>query len=403
MKKCCKDIDITDAYQIEPFIEECIKNHGKRHDFSVFIKKEGLINEYRQLLNGNISARYEIAIAIAKKIATMIKARNIPVLKTWAKERYDDSSQKMRLIGNETVLQRFLDYIVVYGCHELWHRKLVREQCSSIKGRGQLYGVKLLRKYILKDNQNMRWAVKHHIRYIRKCKYFVKLDIRHCYESIDKTILMNQLIHDIKNSDMVYLWKSLLGSYTDTTNGLLIGALPSQYASQYIVANLYRKAMSNPSIMHMATYMDDMILFASNRRKLLKAVKALIVYARDTLHLTIKSNFAIKKLENEPIDMMGYVLHANGKITIRARGFIHARRLLLRYERQGYLTISQSKRIVSYKGYFKQSNSYNSYARFNRAFRYAQKVISKHERNKKHGTGSNIICNAAQNYIPANG
>ena len=81
MKKCCKDIDITDAYQIEPFIEECIKNHGKRHDFSVFIKKEGLINEYRQLLNGNISARYEIAIAIAKKIATMIKDRNIPVLK----------------------------------------------------------------------------------------------------------------------------------------------------------------------------------------------------------------------------------------------------------------------------------------------------------------------------------
>ena len=245
--------------------------------------------------------------------------------------------------------------------------------------------------------------MKRHIRYIRKCKYFVKLDIRHCYESIDKTILMNQLIHDIKNSDMVYLWKSLLGSYTDTTNGLLIGALPSQYASQYIVANLYRKAMSNPSIMHMATYMDDMILFASNRRKLLKAVKALIVYALDTLHLTIKSNFAIKKLENEPIDMMGYVLHANGKITIRARGFIHARRLLLRYERQGYLTLSQSKRIVSYKGYFKQSNSYNSYARFNRAFRYAQKVISKHERNKQHGTSSNIICNAAQNYISANG
>ena len=55
------------------------------------------------------------------------------------------------------------------------------------------------------------------------------------------------------------------------------------------------------------------------------------------------------------------------------------------------------------EGYFKQSNSYNSYARFNRASRYAQKIISKHERNKQHGTSSNIICFAAQNYISANG
>lgn len=403
MKKCCKNIDVTNAYAIEPFIEECIKNHGKRHDFSAFIKKEGLYNEYRQFLKGSIAARYEISVAIAEKIATMIQTKTIPPLKTWARERYDDSSQKMRLIGNETVLQRFLDYIAVYGCQELWHRKLVREQCSSIKGRGQLYGVKLLRKYILKDNQNMKLAVKHHIRYTRKCKYFVKLDIRHCYESIDKQILMNQLTHDIKNDDMLYLWRCLLKSYDGTTDGLLIGALPSQYASQYVVVNLYRKAMENQYVTHMATYMDDMILFSPNRRKLLKVVKELIRYATDTLHLTIKLNFAIKKLSNEPIDMMGYVIHANGKVTIRARGFIHARRLLLRYEKQGFLTLSQSKRLVSYKGYFKQSNSYNSYGRFNKAFCYAQKVISQHERNKQHGTGSNIICNAAKGNISKGG
>ena len=403
MKKCCKNIDITDAYTIEPFIEGCIKNHGKRHDFSVFIKKEGLSNAYRQFLKGDITAHYEISITIAKKISTMIKERSILPLHTWAKERYDDSSRKMRLIGNETVLQRFLDYIAVYGCSELWHKKLVHEQCSSIKGRGQIYGIKLLRRYVQKDNQSMSWARKHHVRYTRKCKYFVKLDIRHCYESIDKNILMNQLIHDIKNSDMIYLWQCLLKSYEGTTRGLLIGALPSQYASQYIVVNLYRKAKGNPCISHMATYMDDMILFSSNRRKLFKVVKELTVYARDNLHLTIKPNFAIKMLNKEPIDMMGYVIHANGKVTIRARGYIHARRLLLRYENQGYLTLNQSKRLVSYKGCFKQSNCYSTYDRFNKAFRYAQKVISKHERRKNHGTGSNFICNAAQSNISADG
>ena len=385
-KKCLKNIDITDAETITPFIEKCIQRHGSRRDFRRFFEMEGLDNGHRQFLNSSVG-RYKLASMIAKKIAAMIKYRRIPPLRVWAKERYDSSSNKLRLIGNETVLQRLLDYIAVYGCSELWNRKLVQQQCSSIPGRGQFYGMRLLRHYIVKDNRAAAYATKHHIRYSRKCRYFAKLDIRHCYESIDKNILMRQFMHDIGNPDMLYLWQTLLDSYKTVTSGLLIGALPSQFASQYIIVNLYRRAMASGTVAHMVTYMDDLCLFAPNRRKLLRVVRDLITYAKEELHLVIKADFAIKKLADEPIDMMGFVLHSNGKVTIRAKGFIHARRLVSRYQNHGCMTYSQAKRLVSYKGYFLHTNCTNILSDCAKAFRHAQKIVSYHERIKENGMG----------------
>lgn len=388
MKRCCKDIDLTSADTIELFIEKCVKRHGRRRDFRHFILKKGLENEYRQFLAKKENALYGISHKLSVEIADMIKRRTIPSLNVWASQRYDESSRKMRLIGNETVLQRLLDYIVTYGCKELWKRKLFCQQCASIPNRGQIYGMRLLRHYALSDERAMKYAIAHHIRYTRKCKYFVKLDIRHCYENINRELLMEHLKHDIKNDDMLYLWSCLLKSYECVTDGILIGALPSQFASQYLVSNICRRALNNIAVTHMVTYMDDMVLFSSNRRKLLKAVNDLIKYANSELHLTIKPNFSIKCFSKEPLDMMGYVVHVNGKVTVRAKAFIHARRLIKRYKRNNYMTYTQAKRLISFKGYFIYSDCQKIQSEFFKAFKYAQNVISKHERRKKYGMGN---------------
>lgn len=64
---------------------------------------------------------------------------------------------------------------------------------------------------------------------------------------------------------------------------------------------------------HMVMFMDDMVLFSGNRRKLRQAVDSLIKYANDVLGLTIKPNWHIKKLADRGVDMMGYVVHSDGK------------------------------------------------------------------------------------------
>lgn len=73
------------------------------------------------------------------------------------------------------------------------------------------------------------------------------------------------------------------------------------------------------------------------------------------------------------IDMMGFVIYATGKVKIRARDYLRARRMMLRYERTKRMTLSQAKRLVSYKGFFK----YSDYSGDFKTFKAAQNIIRK--------------------------
>lgn len=374
MKKSCKNIDITDKETIRPFIYECLKRHHRRYKFARMLRKIGAtdLNDATDKL-----ARYAVKA---------IKVHNIPKFTPSTRERYDSTSEKRRLIGCECALQQIFDYIAVRSCAEIWKRRYVLQQCSSIKKRGQIYGVKMIQKYVLADIRAAKYARGHKRHYTPKCKYFVKLDVRHCYQSIDRALFMELFAHDCGNSDILYLWQSLLASYAraDGCTGFLIGALPSQWAAQFMLSFLYRKGICISGVNHMVMFMDDMLLMGSNRRKLKRAAEVLSRYAETTLRLQIKPNWHIKKLANEPIDMMGFVIHHNGKITIRAKNFIHARRMLLRQQRKP-LVYGQAKRLASYKGYFKYSDcrKLRREMRLKSAFEQAQKIISKRERSKK--------------------
>lgn len=142
--------------------------------------------------------------------------------------------------------------------------------------------------------------------------------------------------------------------------------------------------MQQDGVSHMVMFMDDMMLMSGNRRKLKKAVERLICYTKEKLHLEIKPTWHIKKLSLEPIDMMGFVIHGNGKITIRAKNFIHARRMLLRQQREP-LVYGQAKRLASYKGYFKYSDcrKLRKEMKLKSAFEQAQRTISDYERRKR--------------------
>ena len=118
-----------------------------------------------------------------------------------------------------------------------------------------------------------------------------------------------------------------------------------------------------------------------------------VSYANLNNGLTMKDNWHIKELEKEPIDMMGYVAHRNGKITIRARNFLRGRRLVLTYYREHALTLQQARRLSAYKGFFKHTkithikkwkNDMNKIP-VAEAFDYAAGVISRYDREVNNG------------------
>ena len=180
----------------------------------------------------------------------------------------------------------------------------------------------------------------------------------------------------------------------------MIGALPSQWACQYLLSFLFRYAMGlhkerRGKQMKLITkslyFMDDQIYFGRSRRDLKTAVGKITKYAADGLGLEIKPDWQIYELKRTPLDMMGFLIHADGGITIRPRVFIRARRMAIRALRRRRISIEQARRICAYKGYFApkkrilnlKSRKANKKYRLAEVFAKAAAVVSKFERRMK--------------------
>nr|DAL16806.1 MAG TPA_asm: Maturase reverse transcriptase/DNA/RNA Complex II intron, retroelement, retrotransposition [Caudoviricetes sp.] len=404
MKRSCKRINITDVNTILPWVKICIEKHAKRHDFRKMLLHIGKMprEDYDAAISTHDYTLYDApARNIAAEAARRTAARDLRLRPVRYRERIDKSSGKLRLIGDEEAMQQIFDYIAVYATQEIWKRRIVKQQASSLPGRGASYGVPMIRRWIQRDNRAAGYAKKHNKKYTRKCKYFVKLDVKKCYPSLRKDVFIHYFERDCANTDLLWLWDMLLSSHTVRDyHGFMIGALSSQYACQYLLSfawryvndlNKTRRGKHTKLVNHSLFYMDDMLLLSGSRRDLKSAVRKLVKHVQTNLRLTIKTNWCIQDIDEHPIDMMGYRIYTNGKSTIRPRVFIRARRGALRFGRKQILNLRQARRANSYKGYFTSTNSYKIIKKlhFPQLWKASAKIESMNARRKSDGKNGN--------------
>lgn len=361
MKTYCKGVDITNPDTIEPWVFLCINDPKRRH-------RPG----FHRLLN-----KYGDAHGIAVEITERIKARDLNLPPIQYRNRVDKSSGKDRRLGIESAMQQCMDYVAVFALMPMLKAKTGVFQCASIPGRGQIYGKKILEKWIRKDPHGT--------------KYYDKMDVRHCFENIKPRTVRRLLNRDIrKNPTLIWFVLALIGTFEE---GLSIGSFLSQWLCNYVMSYAYhyateqlykvRRGQRHNLITHILMFMDDVILFASSKRDLKMAIKSLEEYLLTFLGLEVKPNHHIKRTDTEPPDMMGFVV-SKECTTIRARTFVRARRALIRAWRRMQqrlpIYLANAQRIVSYRGYFKHTNSRKVALALHlkEVFKAAKKVISRY-------------------------
>lgn len=364
-------MDITDPNVIEPWINLYITGTEHRN-------RQGV----KRLL-----AKYGDVHGVAVEVAERIKARNLNLPPIQYRNRVDKSSGKLRRLGIESAIQQCMNYVAVYALMPMLKAKVGPFQCASIPGRGQIYGKEVLEKWIRKDPKGT--------------KYYDKMDVRHCFESISCRTVRKLLERDIhKNPTLVWFVVTLISTYEE---GLSIGSFLSQWLCNYVMSYAYhyaaemlykeRRGKRQNLVTHILMFMDDIIIFSSSKRDLKLASKALTEYMLKYLGLHIKPNHNIKTTAKEPPDMMGFVV-SKECTTIRARTFVRARRALIRAWRRMQaglcIYIQNARRIISYKGYFKHTNSQDvaKALHLKEVSRVARKTISKFAKGAQHGNKS---------------
>lgn len=339
-------MDITDRALISRAVYACLKNKYKRNDVTrYFARVSGLQENHIRCIYYRYGKKaiYPIVEIIISDLQEEIANKSISFPAIWYRDKIDGSSGKTRRIGIQNIKQQFYDYIAVEGLKPLLKR-IGEYQYASIPGRGTTKGKQVISRWI--KDRNMR--------------YFVKLDVKKCFESIDHDLLIAFLEKHIKNDGLIWLVKTLIDSFE---KGLSIGSYLSQYLCNlymsilyhYIKEELYktRRGKRINLVRRGFIYMDDILLIGSGKRDMRMAVKKIIQKA-DEMGLFIKRNWQIRSIDEVPIDMMGFKIYRT-HTEIRGRIFLRVRRSFRMARKR--LTIRTAKKCVSYYGYLKHTDS----------------------------------------------
>lgn len=174
--------------------------------------------------------------------------------------RIEPISGKHRVIGRESVRHQIYDHVAVMALQPLFDAKVGRWQTASIPNRGTIDARRAIK----------RWTRE------RSSKWFVKLDVRKYYPSIDRTTLKAMLTRDVGDPILLRLVFHLIDRYQGG-NGLNIGSYLSQWLANYYLSHAYHWIESPAMtierisrrtgeitrrrlITHQLWYMDDLLL-----------------------------------------------------------------------------------------------------------------------------------------------
>ncbi len=176
-------------------------------------------------------------------------------------------------------------------------------------------------------------------RLLRRCPWYIKLDVRAYFASIDHAVLRAALRQKLRDPDLLALCDRIIAAHAAAPGrGLPIGALTSQHFANYYLAPLDRHILEHLRAPALVRYMDDLLVgceSSAHARALHRAIEA---FAQSALRLTLKP--AIIQRSDRGLSFLGFriFLWALRLSPRRRRRYAAARRRLERAHAAGHLT-----------------------------------------------------------------
>jgi hypothetical protein len=125
--------------------------------------------------------------------------------------------------------------------------------------------------------------------FTKQSTWFLKLDVKKYFDSIDHTILKDMLGRLFKDARLLHLLKRIIESYEKTPGkGLPIGNLTSQYFANHYLAAADHFVKEKLLMKRYVRYMDDMALWNEDKETLLEQSHLLEHFLSERLALLLR-------------------------------------------------------------------------------------------------------------------
>lgn len=199
-------------------------------------------------------------------------------------------------------------------CGPILDRALVPSTFACRQGKGSLAAVFHAQKRCLRN------------------PWFVKMDVRRYFDSIDHIILMRLLARKFKGPGVLGLFeRTLAGYHTQPGKGLPIGALTSQYFANFYLDGFDRGLLAQGLVKSHVRYMDDVVCWCESRQAARTVLKFARVWLSEKRKLELKANAQVHR-SVLGMSFLGFLIQPN-RLSLSKRRKIRYRKALDGWER----------------------------------------------------------------------
>lgn len=130
----------------------------------------------------------------------------------------------------------------------------------------------------------------------RRFKWYGKVDVRSYFDTIRHDTVLELLARRIRGAAVLRLVERIVRSYEVTRGaGLPIGSLTSQHFANLYLDGADRFLVEHEKVAGMARYMDDMVIWGTNKELIRRQIRALADYLRTERGLALKDDVQINR------------------------------------------------------------------------------------------------------------
>ena len=323
---------------------------------------------------------------------------------------YEGTARKVRRIVVPAFRELTVQHCIVEALKPLFRRGMYKHTYAAIPKwraksgnkindidqliwdlRGAHAGKKVIEKWLRTDRKNT--------------KYVLKMDIRHFFESIDHELLKEKFrkyVHDERMLDLIYQTIDIVVDGEIVDRGLPLGFDTSHWYANWYLQDLDHFIKEELRAVYYIRYMDDMVIFGSNKRKLHRMKDEIERYLKEKLDLELKGDwqvfrFVYKEVDIEidgkikhrqygrDLDFMGFRFYRN-RTAMRKSIMLRATRKAKKISKKDQPTIYDTRQMASYNSYLKSTDTYNVYEKYIKPYVSMKKMrqkISRYDKNHR--------------------
>lgn len=266
----------------------------------------------------------------------------------------DGISKKVR----DTTRPRFypdqcIHHAVVQVLASIVQHSAYEYSCGCVPKKGVHYAKKAIEKWIESDPKGTTTLV--------------QLDITKCYPSIRHEELRNKFRKKFKDTKFLRLIFRIIASFQQPmvtgerllpeveAVGIPVGLYTSPWFCNFFLNDLDHEIKEKMGAKHYVRYVDDMVIFDSNKKKLHKILKMIQCRLKE-IGLTVKHNWQVFKLKDRALDFLGFKFY-RGRTTIRKSIALRIKRKAKKISKMRYISFENASAMISYMGWIFWSDS----------------------------------------------